>query len=67
MPSRPQGVRGVVSGPGSFIVAWSPPAKPGGRIISYTVSWRVVGTFMNGGRGREDVTKVAGNVHYHRV
>ncbi|XP_071519102.1 LOW QUALITY PROTEIN: cell adhesion molecule Dscam2-like [Panulirus ornatus] len=61
VPGRPGSVRGVVSGPGSFIVSWAPPARPGGRIMSYTVTWRVVEARM-GGRGREGVTTVAGSV-----
>lgn len=55
-----------MSGPGSFIVSWAPPARPGGRIMSYTATWRVVEARM-GGRGREGVTTVAGSVTWLQV
>ncbi|KAK8738300.1 hypothetical protein OTU49_004148, partial [Cherax quadricarinatus] len=67
VPGRPGSVRGVVSGPGAFIVSWAPPARPGGRIVSYTVTWRVVETRMGGGRGREGVINVAGTVTWVQV
>ncbi|KAK4309496.1 hypothetical protein Pmani_018882 [Petrolisthes manimaculis] len=67
VPGRPMGVRGVVSGDRSFIVSWSPPARPGGRVLSYTVSWRVVESQVGGGRGREGITTVAGTVTWVQV
>nr|XP_045594049.1 Down syndrome cell adhesion molecule-like protein Dscam2 isoform X1 [Procambarus clarkii] len=67
VPGRPGSVRGVVSGPGAFIVSWAPPARPGGRIVSYAVTWRVVETRMGGGRGREGVVTVAGTVTWVQV
>ncbi|XP_066979346.1 cell adhesion molecule Dscam2-like isoform X3 [Macrobrachium rosenbergii] len=67
VPSRPTSVRGIVSGSGSFIVSWAPPARPGGRIVSYTVTWRVVGARLTGGRGTEGVTSVSGTVNWVQV
>ncbi|XP_068242209.1 cell adhesion molecule Dscam2-like [Palaemon carinicauda] len=67
VPSRPTSVRGIVSGSGSFIVSWAPPARPGGRIVSYTVTWRVVGARLTGGRGTEGVTSVSGTVYWVQV
>lgn len=61
------GVRGVVSGAGAFIVSWAPPPRPGGRIVSYTVKWRVVETRIGGGHGREGTTTVAGGVTWVQV
>lgn len=61
------GVRGVVSGAGAFIVSWAPPPRPGGRIVSYTVKWRVVETRIGGGHGREGTTTVAGTVTWVQV
>lgn len=60
-------MRGVVSGDRSFIVSWSSPTRPGGRILSYTVSWRVVESQVGGGRGREGITTVAGTVTWVQV
>ncbi|XP_050715582.1 cell adhesion molecule Dscam2-like isoform X3 [Eriocheir sinensis] len=67
VPGRPVGVRGVVSGAGAFIVSWAPPPRPGGRIVSYTVKWRVVETRIGGGHGREGTTTVAGTVTWVQV
>ncbi|XP_037802685.1 Down syndrome cell adhesion molecule-like protein Dscam2 [Penaeus monodon] len=67
LPGRPGSVRGVVSGPGAFIVSWAPPIRPGGRIVSYTVTWRVVGARMGGGHGREGIITVAGSVTWVQV
>ncbi|XP_042868394.1 Down syndrome cell adhesion molecule-like protein Dscam2 [Penaeus japonicus] len=67
LPGRPGSVRGVVSGPGAFIVSWAPPVRPGGRIVSYTVTWRVVGARMGGGHGREGTITVAGSVTWVQV
>lgn len=67
VPGRPLGVRGVVSGAGAFIVSWAPPPRPGGRILSYTVKWRVVETRIGGGHGREGTSTVAGTVTWVQV
>lgn len=61
------GVRGVVSGAGAFIVSWASPVRPGGRIVSYTVKWRVVETRLGGGHGREGTNTVAGTVTWVQV
>lgn len=57
----------MVSGAGAFIVSWAPPARPGGRILSYTVKWRVVETRLGGGHGRKGTTTVAGTVTWVQV
>ena len=67
VPGRPENVRGVVSGLGKFIVYWGNPKKKGGKITSYIVNWRVVGSRTDSGRGRQGVITVDGNSDWVEV
>ncbi|KAK7068344.1 hypothetical protein SK128_025459 [Halocaridina rubra] len=67
VPGRIGAIKAVVASSESFITSWSPPQKPNGHIVSYKITWRVVGAILGEGRGTEGVSTVAGTVNFIKV
>ncbi|KAF2355841.1 Fibronectin type III, partial [Trinorchestia longiramus] len=65
VPGRPLSVRGIVSGKKAFIVSWAPPARPGGRLTAYKVTWRSAGSAA--GQGRSGTTSVPGTATWTQI
>ncbi|XP_068242659.1 cell adhesion molecule Dscam2-like [Palaemon carinicauda] len=67
VPGRVAAIKTVISSSNSFVVSWSPPSRPNGNIVSYKVTWRVVGARLGGGQGTEGISTVAGTRTFIKV